>query len=497
MLGPLTWTKGGSPERTDAITIESSVLGGLFGLAVLVALRFAREQHIPSALGRWRPPARGWTAALLAICALLPLMASDALPPTALATDGLLTLSADRLAAAARPVGAGVPLLLLAVVTMQELLFRGWMRRDGGIIFQAVVFAGVFFPHDPARGALIALVLGAVVRAGGGSVLPAIAAHVRRGMGRWEPRARWSPRLGGAHPGHPRRARTRVAARRPLMSPVVLDGAMGTWLETQGHRQPAPEWTTHTLRQAPDAVAAAHANYAHAGATVHTAATFRTAPYVLGDAASRWTGLAVDLARASVPADHRVAGSVAPLEDCYRPDRSPPDAYAHHLRTCTLLADAGVDLLLVETFAHVDEAVHATKAAARTGLPVWTALTPGPDGTLLSPEALADGARAVADAGAAMVAVNCVPARRAMPWVRALAATGLPWGIYANAGPREDGLWTGTAGAADRYAACAYAWASEGAAMLGGCCGTGPDHIRALAGLTSAQEPMDDDRCGR
>ena len=279
------------------------------------------------------------------------------------------------------------------------------------------------------------------------------------------------------------------------MTPVtVLDGPMGTLLAAQGLPLPAPGWTAHAVRDAPDAVSAVHRAYAEAGATVHAAATFRTTPQGIGAEAASLTRRAVQLAREAVPAGHRIAGSLAPVHDCYRPDLSPGGAEDLHRTQAQWLADSGVDLLLVETFPHVDEALTATRAAVATGLPVWTALTPGFDGSLMTPGALAAGARRVADVGATIVLVNCLPALRAHAWTQALAATGLPWGIYANAGAPESGLWHGQPGAAERYADLAQSWRRQGASVLGGCCGTGPDHIRAVIRMTKAQVAIDDAR---
>jgi S-methylmethionine-dependent homocysteine/selenocysteine methylase len=261
---------------------------------------------------------------------------------------------------------------------------------------------------------------------------------------------------------------------------VVLDGPIGTMLEQRGVPTPAPLWSAAALRTHPEEIARLHRAYADAGATVHTAATFRTSPYVAGDDAAALTALAVQLARGSVPATHAVAGSLAPLEDCWRPERSPPDAGRWHRRTAALLADAGVDLILVETFANVDEAVAATQAASETGLPVWTALTPGPEGRLLLPERVGASAARVREAGAEVVLLNCLPAARAERWAKPLAAHGGRWGVYANAGPRADGMWHGDPGAAVRYAAFSEQWRTLGACVIGGCCFTGPDHIRAI-----------------
>ncbi len=272
---------------------------------------------------------------------------------------------------------------------------------------------------------------------------------------------------------------------------IVLDGALGTLLEARGVPTPAPLWSAWAIRGAPDALAGIHREYAAAGATVHTAATFRTAPRTAGAEADALTREAVGLARASVPIDHLVAGSLAPIEDCWHPERAPADAYPLHLAQAERLASYGADLVLVETFANVNELVDAVRAARTTGLPVWASLTPGFDGTLLTPAALAGGALRAAQAGASIVLVNCLPAAGAAPWVDALAGTGLPWGVYANAGPAADGLRDGTPGGDRRYAEHAARWLRQGARVVGGCCGVGPAAIKAVGDLSNLRQAVD------
>jgi S-methylmethionine-dependent homocysteine/selenocysteine methylase len=270
-------------------------------------------------------------------------------------------------------------------------------------------------------------------------------------------------------------------------SPVILDGPMGTELARRGTDMPPlalPAWSAAAVESAPQAIAAIHREYARAGATVHTANTFRCRRRAVGE---RWEELArqaVRIARASVPAGQRVAGSIAPLEDCYRPDLSPGVASrADHAAMARALVDSGVDLLLCETFPHPIEACVAVDAAVETGAETWVALTAGPDGSLMTPAAMRAAARSCVEAGARAVLVNCVAARRTLVYVRQLAGLGVPFGAYANAGEEADGMGWGAADdprAATAYASLARSWIDAGATLVGGCCGTGPAHIRAM-----------------
>ena len=264
---------------------------------------------------------------------------------------------------------------------------------------------------------------------------------------------------------------------------TILDGPMGTALAAAGVPTPAPRWSAAALRSDPAAVARVHAAHAAAGVDILTANTFRTTPRAWGGGWQDRVRQAVGLARAAAPPGVRVAGSIAPLEDCYRPDLSPADPGPEHAALAAVLADAGVDLLLCETFPHEGEALAAVRAAVGTGLPAWLAMTAGPGADLLDPAAVGRAGRAAAAAGAQAVLVNCVPAARTLPFVEALAGCGVPYGAYANAGAPGEGMgWGRAPDAPARYLWHASTWVDAGATVLGACCGTPLSVTAALAG---------------
>lgn len=281
---------------------------------------------------------------------------------------------------------------------------------------------------------------------------------------------------------------------------LLLDGPLGSELEARGAACPAPAWTSAALAAAPNTVRAIAADYARAGADVHTAATFRTHERSLRGTPleGRWrelTRLAVALAQLGArdggdPAP-RVAGSLAPLEDCYRPDRTPDDdaLAAEHAQAAGLLAAAGADLVLVETMPTVRELVAATRAAVATGLPVWSALTLGPSLDFFTRADVVAARRIVGDLGAEAFLVNCTPADVVTDLVAALAdddAT-LPFGAYGNA------IFDGhTDWPVERYVDEVAAWVDAGASIVGGCCGTTPAHVRALRSRWPRRSPSPD-----
>ena len=275
---------------------------------------------------------------------------------------------------------------------------------------------------------------------------------------------------------------------------------MGTELAASGVPTPSPLWSAWALIHRPDAVTSIHRAYARAGADVHTANTFRVQARTLRaaaeqadrrgrrrdpalEAAMRAPGAlvahAVALARKGAGADARIAGSIAPLEDCYRPDRSPRRPWREHRAVIEQLVEAGVELLLCETFPHVGEALVAVEEAVATGLPTWLSLTPGPRADLLTPRETARAAERAARLGIAACLVNCLPVEATPAYLDPLRSVGVPYGVYANAlgrlhvGPRC-------------YADWARRWVRHGVTIVGGCCGVGPAHLRALAAALRA-----------
>jgi S-methylmethionine-dependent homocysteine/selenocysteine methylase len=261
--------------------------------------------------------------------------------------------------------------------------------------------------------------------------------------------------------------------------PTILDGAMGTELGRRGVSLAGRSWSARANLTAPDVVVAIHSAYAAAGATVHTANTFRTTPWGFGRGWEEAAETAVALARRAVPAEHLVAASLAPLRDCYRPDRSPAAPRDELRAVARALAATGADLLLCETFPHVGEAWVAVEEAVATGLPVWVSFTAGPTADLLRPEEVREGARGAVERGAAAVLVNCIPSARIGEWLSAVAECGVPFGAYANVGDIEDThtVWHVGEHDAASYGAHVDRWLAAGATLVGGCCGTGPAHV--------------------
>jgi S-methylmethionine-dependent homocysteine/selenocysteine methylase len=285
-----------------------------------------------------------------------------------------------------------------------------------------------------------------------------------------------------------------LLASKPL---VILDGAMGTELLNRGADISFPLWSARPLITRPQLVQQIHEDYIRAGADIITTNTFRTNRRALqragiGERTRELNCLAVKLAQQArlIAPDRRIliAGSIAPAEDCYSPDLVPSDAElrVEHGELAHILAEAGADFLLIETMMNIREARIAAEAARQSGLEFVVSFVCGRDGNLLSGESLADAARAVEPFQPTMFSINCASPRDSITALEKLGVvTSLPLGVYANTGtPQKDEVAQFRPEVDVRgYAECAARWKAMGARMIGGCCGTTPEHIRVVAAL--------------
>ena len=259
---------------------------------------------------------------------------------------------------------------------------------------------------------------------------------------------------------------------------------MGTELERRGMRLDLPLWSARALIEDPDLVRQVHRDNAEAGAEILTANTFRTQRGTLeragagGDRAAVLTRLAVALAHEVAEEFSRdivVAASAAPLEDCYRPDLVPRQEVVereHRAHVGNIVA-AGADFVLIETMNTIREAVAAAEAV-RGRVPFAVSFVTNGSGALPSGEALEDAVVAVCSLGPEAIGINCVAAHGVAGEIRRARAAVPDLAIIAYANTLSTGDSPGD------YAGLASAWVDLGARIVGGCCGTTPEHVAAL-----------------
>jgi S-methylmethionine-dependent homocysteine/selenocysteine methylase len=281
---------------------------------------------------------------------------------------------------------------------------------------------------------------------------------------------------------------------------VVIDGGMGTELEARGVPMDHEAWCGLANLDAPDVVRAIHEDYIRAGADVIIANTFPT-----NRAAMTAAGVGdrlEDLNRAAVGAalearervadgrDVAVAGSMSiwgPWEAAAGADL-PSEAVLLEVyrEQAAMLAAAGADLIVLEML-DVRWAP-AIRAAAETGLPVWAGVWAHLDDArrLVTPKtggALADDLPALLGDGEGLAAVLVMHSvLAAVPPALDLIARHWsgPRGAYPHAGHFERPNWVFEDIAPAALADAAEGWIDQGAALVGGCCGTRPEHIRAI-----------------
>lgn len=267
----------------------------------------------------------------------------------------------------------------------------------------------------------------------------------------------------------------------------LFDGAMGTMLQQAG--LPAGTPPERMNLTAPQSVEAVHAAYAAAGADVLTANTFGASRRKLGEDPAPYIAAAIAAARRAAGSDRYVALDAGPLGALLEPfgEISFDEAYAMYAEIMEAGAAAGADLILIETVSDLLEAKAALLAAKeRTDLPVFVTMTFGEDGRTFLGVDPAAAAVTLTSLGADVIGINCSAGPRELRPVlqEFLRHTHLPVMIQPNAGlPRLEDGETVYDVAPEEFAQWADLFLEDGAAILGGCCGTTPDHIRALRAL--------------
>lgn len=280
-------------------------------------------------------------------------------------------------------------------------------------------------------------------------------------------------------------------------SPLLLDGATGTELQRRGFDTNSRAWSAAAIREAPDLLQQIHREYVAAGADIITANTFRTHARSLQqtpwhNSAKALTCEAVALARQAAAETTYIAGSIAPLEDCYSPDLTPSrkELEREHAQMVQHLVESSVDLILIETQITIREAVVIARLCAEAQIPYLLSFTCGRDGQLLSGESLADAVHKVLPLHPTALLVNCIPVEEVQERLAVIKSAGqrntstapVPIGAYANTGRlMSDGSWESTAGEIPAvYAEFAVSWKEFGIQLIGGCCGTTPVHIESI-----------------
>jgi homocysteine S-methyltransferase len=307
----------------------------------------------------------------------------------------------------------------------------------------------------------------------------------------------------------------------PVDTVLVGDGGLATELEARGFDlsgDPSHLWSAKLLTDAAQEITAAHLAFFHAGAMIATTASYQAsfqgfaARGIDHDETVRLLRRSVRLAenardqvgvagpvgdrkrgeagRSGSPTQRRwVAASVGPYgaalgdgsEYRGRYGLSVPALESWHRPRLEVLAEAGADVLALETVPDVDEAEALVNLVHRLGVPAWLSYTID-GGRTRAGQPLAD-AFAVAAGVPEVVAVgvNCCTPDDVLPAIGEAKVTGKPVIVYPNSGERWDSghrAWVGRSLFSPTLAA---RWVSAGARLVGGCCRVRPVDIAEMA----------------
>lgn len=284
--------------------------------------------------------------------------------------------------------------------------------------------------------------------------------------------------------------------------PIILDGGMGTALERNGVPMDDKVWSGRAMLTHPDAVRSAHEAFIQAGAEAILTNTFSTARHMLepgglGSEVRKINSLAVDLAK---QARERVArspvaivGSICEWTSDLNPTWCSPEVVGQAAREqAEVLAESGVDILALEMCERVELSEAVTDAIIGLGLPVWMGVSAR---THQGQTELATASYADCSFEEIVKRISSYPVDivnimhtqipdvdRAFEIVRRYWSG--PIGIYPESGFFTMPNWNFVdVISPEDLVAEANTWVKNGVRLLGGCCGLGPEHIKALANM--------------
>ncbi|CAB4335051.1 unannotated protein [freshwater metagenome] len=284
--------------------------------------------------------------------------------------------------------------------------------------------------------------------------------------------------------------------------PWPIDGGLSGELEKRGHDLADKLWSARLLRDAPDAIAQVHQDYVDAGGRVIITASYQAsrqgfmATGMSQDQADDLMRLSITLANevAKIASEKVwVAASVGPYgavlgggqEYVGNYGVAHADLVAFHRERIAVLASANPDLFACETIPDLDEVRALLEVLADyPEIPAWITMSAQDGASTCAGQGIGHLAELVAMcASVVAIGINCTKPEFVTPLLKKLSSkTALPLVVYPNAGRVWDGenmCWIGQ-GHDTLPTPIITEWVKAGAALIGGCCGLGPDAIRQL-----------------
>lgn len=279
---------------------------------------------------------------------------------------------------------------------------------------------------------------------------------------------------------------------------VLFDGGLGTEIYDKGFFI-NKSYDAVTLTS-PDIIREIHQNYIDAGAEIIETNTFganrdKLEKHGLEDKVEEINRKGAELALETAGEDVWVAGSVGPLEKRLEPlgDISEKEAFKIFRQQIKTLLDAGVDLLIFETFTDLNELRIAIKVAKQIkNIPVIAQMTINQDGKSFYGHTIEVITKTLDESEADVLGLNCtVGPRKMLPAVKKMVTlTNKPVSVMPNAGlPKKVEGRNIYLSSPEYLAEYARRFIQAGARIIGGCCGTKPKHIREMAKFVKSIEP--------
>ncbi len=269
--------------------------------------------------------------------------------------------------------------------------------------------------------------------------------------------------------------------------PLILDGAMGSYLQESGFQANEQIWFTNINRTHPDIILKIHEGYIKAGADVITTNTFRTNPEAL-----RRIGIsdyelcvkdAVSLGIKSIE-DRKiiVAGSNPPAEDCYQVERTISKDKLEYNHQChiDLLIDNGVHFILNETQSHFDEIQVISDHCDKENIPYVVSLYFNNTLKILSGESVEFIISYLRDHNCLAIGFNCIAPLVFRSVLEKIELSG-NWGFYLNCGAGNQTDKSIICGIQpDEYINSVRLSLQFKPSFIGSCCGSNPAHIMKI-----------------
>lgn len=277
---------------------------------------------------------------------------------------------------------------------------------------------------------------------------------------------------------------------------LILDGALGTQLESYDLPLSLPIWSADANLNNPEIVTKIHNDYIKAGANVITTNTFRSTPWTYRksgfsklkayNSAKDSFFRAIDCARKASNEEIQIAGAITSVEDCYQPNKYPgkmatEETYGQLLEW---FSEAEVDIILFETMGHIEEIKIAIEMTSSILDPIWVSLIMLDEETLLDGTLFLDFFQLFENNNIDSLLLNCNNIDITIEAMKKISNLNIPrFGAYPNLGLKEYQNNFQEIVNRSNFIPKMESLLKTDLGIIGACCGSTPEHIKILKTL--------------